>query len=409
MSFMKRSFVQSVLLVIALVAVRALFILIKPAEAVSIDIRYWEEVVSHLFQMPPSNPYLNTTRLNHPPFWFVVLFFLGKLSIFFGTQLQFAVQVLLIAVESIIALVLFQICKVPLRVMIFGVVLNPIAILLVCQHLNFDPFVGLWVLLFTLTLLHFYHSGDRESWLCSSLFLGLGMLTKTVPVVLLPFLAIRSISLRRSTVFLGAVLLFLPLTVGMGIIFALGEEGVLRNVIQYRSIPALIGISGINFFLSPQHAALFEKIHGQFFFVLLLSVLIGLSKRIREAKGISKESLVLCIAGMLCFIPTFGPGYGPQYVFWYLPLLVFLYSIGSPTIRTLLTSGYFIGTMTYVLDYSVVKNYGALAVRLDPSPQILSFSETLNVPFYGYLVHIPLYVWYLTFIGYAAFRAWRLR
>jgi hypothetical protein len=388
-----------------LLLVRLVFIYFKPFDCVSLDIHYWQEVVARLLTEPTSNPYVTTSRLNHPPFWLIALFFMGKASISTGIALQHLVQGLLILSECAISLVLLLMCSVRLRVVLVAGALNPIAILLSCQHLNFDSLVGFWLLLFAAALVQFSSSKDPQDWLLACLFLGLGMFTKTIPIVLLPFLAYNARSLSIKVLMLGSALLFLPLGIGMGIILALGEKGVLVNVIQYRSIPAPIGFSGITYFLSKADAAAFSRTHGSIFFLVLLCTLVGLSKIMRESKAIEAKSLVLLISGTLCLIPALGPGYGPQYIYWFMPMLIYLYHLESEGVRKLLLTGFFLASITYITDYSLVPAYGAsVSYWLDPD-RAKEWIATFNEPLVTYLFHLPLFIWYLTFVTVAGKRA----
>ena len=72
------------------------------------------------------------------------------------------------------------------RALLVGIALNPVAIILVCQHGNSDVQVGLLVTLAVAALGAHHRSRDIAAWLGGCLFLGLGVLAKTVPLVLAP-------------------------------------------------------------------------------------------------------------------------------------------------------------------------------------------------------------------------------
>ncbi len=395
-------------LIVALILVRIGFIVLKPFNAVSLDMIYWQEVVNQLIGPNPSNPYLTTTRLAYPPLWLEVLYFLGKISISIGIPLQYLIQSVLILAECGMVATLLYLCHARPRTILVAIVLNPIAILQSCQHLNFDQLVGLLVLLFMVFLLEFYDSKKPIDWLCACFFLGVGMLTKTIPVVLLPLLVQGARSLDRKTLLLGAALLFSPVAVGMGVILALGEKGVLVNVIQYRSIPAPIGISGLGMFLSQESANLFARVHSNVFFLVLLASLMALTKPLRELPTISHEYAVLVAAGLLIAIPTLGPGYGTQYIYWYLPLLAFLYELTTSSVRKFLMICYAVAALTYLVDYSFVTPYGALLVKWSGSQSVHSLSALFNRIGPSYMLHLPLYSCYAAFVGYAVIRTLRL-
>jgi 4-amino-4-deoxy-L-arabinose transferase-like glycosyltransferase len=64
------------------------------------------------------------------------------------------------------------------QALLVGVALNPMAILLVCQHGNSDVHVGLFVTLALAALVVYRRSRDVLVWLGACLFLGLGVLAK---------------------------------------------------------------------------------------------------------------------------------------------------------------------------------------------------------------------------------------
>src|SRR5258706_7953258 len=92
-------------------------------------------------------------------------------------------QVFLILVESVVATLLIKLIQdvAPAaharKIVLIGLALNPIAILLVCQHCNFDVLVALWLMLFMCSLLTYNRTKDGGYWLGACLFLGLGILT----------------------------------------------------------------------------------------------------------------------------------------------------------------------------------------------------------------------------------------
>ena len=75
-------------------------------------------------------------------------------------------------------------------------------------------------------------------------FLGVGIVLKTIPLVLAPLLATGR-HLRRLTILLGLTLVLAPAIYGFSVIYTLTPWAVGVNVIGYRSIPGWFGVSGL--------------------------------------------------------------------------------------------------------------------------------------------------------------------
>ena len=293
--------------------VRAAFVLLMPP-AFSEDVTHWVEVSQALEQR--QNPYSVTNHLNWPPVWMQVTWAIGRLSA--ASQLPFVrvLQLVLILIESAGIVALFALARriapaANIRgVMLAGIALNPIAILLVCQHGNFDVLVGLWVVLFATQLVLFQRRQDSSDWLAACLFLGLAVLTKTVPIVLAPLLAQGARRLAAKTRWLGAVLVLGPVILGVSIIYVLDPSGVARKVISYRSFGGYFGISGFALRWGlPEAGAWWATA----FPWLLLGALGFIGLRLWRHSPLQERDLVLLPALLLAVVPALGPGYAPQY------------------------------------------------------------------------------------------------
>src|SRR5262245_14129954 len=124
------------------IAARVAFLLLMPASALSEDMVHWDEVVSVL--QGGGNPYNLTPHLNWPPVWMQVLFLLSKLSSWTAIPLHRCIQGFLILVDCLVVAAACRLCvrlgkeQGAARIVIVGLCLNPIAVLLTCQHGNFD-------------------------------------------------------------------------------------------------------------------------------------------------------------------------------------------------------------------------------------------------------------------------------
>ncbi len=171
------------------VGARALFLLWTDPRAISADLRGWQQVADAL--VAGQNPYNTTPALNWPPLWMQVLFGISRLASTVGVPLVRAIPVFLIASELALILAadrLLALFQVPRRrlLLLLGIAWNPICLLLVCQHGNFDVLIALSITLFWIWLLRFHRDEDWSAWLMAALWLGLGVTLKGAPAVLSP-------------------------------------------------------------------------------------------------------------------------------------------------------------------------------------------------------------------------------
>ena len=131
-------------------AARTAFILLMPP-AFSLDARHWYEVAEALAQ--GRNPYSVTFYLNWPPLWMQVTWAIAQLSTLAQVPFARVLQAVLILIESAAIVALFRLLRrlapaADIRLaLLAGISLDPIAILLICQHVNFDVIVALWIVL----------------------------------------------------------------------------------------------------------------------------------------------------------------------------------------------------------------------------------------------------------------------
>ena len=187
-------------------------------DAHAVDVDFWQRAVDagHDGQ----NPY-ETGVLNWPPFWLQIITLLDAVASQVDTSFWTALRIYLILVESAIVVALYLTLvsvgargDAVRRALLVGIALNPVAILLVCQHGNSDVNVGLLVVLAIAALIAHQRSRDVVFWLYSCLLLGVGVLAKTVPLVLLPILAPGAKLAGKAGTLLGAALFVGPAALG---------------------------------------------------------------------------------------------------------------------------------------------------------------------------------------------------
>jgi hypothetical protein len=395
--------------------VRIFFMLIVPPEARSVDADSWERIGKIL--VAGGNPYKETTLLNWPPLWLQAIYLMTKTATFFAVPFFRVLQISLVAVESMVLIALFKLIRKvapeanTCKIVIVGLALNPAAVLLICQHGNFDVLVALWLILFMGSLLRHSRTGSEVHWLAACLFLGLGILTKTVPLVLAPLLAGGFRRMTRPAKLLGLVLLFGPVSLGMSVIYVLAPADVTAKVLAYRSSSGWFGFSGLI------HLAQVDIFLGGFnllFYVLLGATSIGLTVLFWRRQSIGQRETVLGAALLLAAIPALGPGYGPQYLYWFLPFLAATFAFYPGRWRWVVAGFGLICAATYVIEYAFFPSHGMFLVQMAHSGKLAAYAGTFNTwsqtwastPEGQTLVRLPLFFCYLVLLytGIGIFR-----
>jgi len=393
----RRRLVGSVALVLGVgLAARVAFILCTPRDVYSADVNNWRWVVASLER--GLNPYQSTTFLNWPPLWMQILFGLNRLATGLGLSLFQAIRAFLIIVEGAVIVLTFILVSrtspsfSARRLLLIGMALNPIAILLVCQHCNFDVLVAFWVLLFVNEQIQYQATGAASAWLGSCLWLGLGVLTKTVPLVLAPLLLVGIRNLRWKERILGGCLLFGPVTLGMSIVYSLVPAAIERNVLDYRSAQGWFGITGLLRWM--HHPGLMEG-YSRLSPWLFGVGLVALSRVLWTRARLTAGQVVLLSALLLMAVVVFGPGYGPQYIFWFMPILVVSYPLFGKSWRKGLAAFYAIAAVTYCFEYSLFPSHGMLLIRWGLGEQWAARASAWSTPEMQTLFRLPLFLGYV--------------
>jgi hypothetical protein len=391
---------------------RAAFILLSSPRARSTDVFSWIAVAHEL--RAGANPYETTTFLNWPPLWLVVIWILDHVSSALGISFFLTLRLFLILVESGVVVLLYSfLARVApdqaRRIVIVGISLNPIAILLVCQHGNFDVLVGLTCLAGALAIARYSRTRDAIMWLVGALALGLGALAKTVPLLLAPLLA-RGARLNGWPARWIALALFVgPALLGDAVILVLAPHAVVHNVLFYRSQPGSYGITGIARAIGV--GAIGDGYSRVLFPLVLLAfevaAVVMLSRRDLDTRR------TLLLAALILFaIPAIGSGYAPQYAYWWLPLLVATYPLFDRGWRLLLLAFYIIAAATYIVEYGLLIDHGAFLIVNDhfkPGVFLNDAKLRFSHPTWLTVLRLPLFLASLAVIAGGVVRLLRAR
>jgi hypothetical protein len=335
----------------------------------SVDLGSWNQVSHALAE--GRNPY-TTGLLNWPPFWMQVIYGLGQLQDSTGVPLTLLIQLLLTTAESVLVVFLYQLLRElrpgnsPVRLLLVGIALNPICILLTCQHGNFDVFVGLTVVAFLTVLLRWERLRNVLDWLWACALLGAAVAVKTVPLVLAPLVLLGSSRLAFRAKFLGGLMIVAPAALGMAVLYPLDPGSIQKHVLGYRSFCGSTGLSGIIACFGGVDEKELALVYGRIFIAVAVLVLAWCAYRMARLEALSPRALVLLSALLLLGIPIVGPGMGMQYIYWSLPLLLVSYACYDSEWRKLLGLSYAVAAATYVICYATEVPLGHVLTQALP-------------------------------------------
>lgn len=340
-------------------AARLLFMLLMPPGARSFDSFSWEHQA--LLLKTGVNPYQANGLFNWPPFWMQCVFIISKIADFLHVPFFRVLQVVLILFETAVIIETVRLIRMLApaanvrALVIIGIALNPIAILLICQHCNFDVIMAMWLLLAISSLIRYNVSDNLSDWLSACLFLGLGILTKTVPLALVPLLAggYRKASASRKLV--GAALVLGPVTLGMSIIYVLSPEQVTHNVLGYRGQPLSSGFTGLLHMMGREEFSSFVSLA---YYILGIGIMALTWHHLWTRHSLRNPELVLYTGLMLLAIPGLSLGVGGQYFYWFLPFLVITYACYPGIWQKLLIGFGIISVITFIISYGLIPAYG---------------------------------------------------
>jgi hypothetical protein len=406
---MRSQRLQSLLLFcLASFVIRGLYIFLLP-KCFSFDMNSWIQVGDLL--LAGQNPYQATECLNWPPMWMQLIYLFEQISRTLHVPFYDVVRVFLILVETLVAALLYVAIvrfareERARRLLILGIALNPISILQVCQHGNFDMLVGFWILLAVYMLLRFQEQHEPQFWLAACFALGLGAATKTIPLCLAPLLLLSARKLKTLEQFLGLAFLLVPVILGLSIIYVLCPGDIHKKVFEYRSTGGTFGFSGLfNYLGLPRLTARWSRVFEITYGLGWMSTGLWLFfKDTLKPQALVSLALVLLIA-----ISALGPGYGMQYICWFLPLLLLQYELSDRPVRIFLLGFYLVTAVVYLIDYAFNSYaYGAFVLVFSQNQSLVDFGARIATKTGEFLLCLPLWLIYLIFVGYFGARIGR--
>lgn len=395
---------DALLLAIAALVCRAIVLAILPDAVFSNDVGHWVNVARELQQ--GHNPYATTTYLNWPPVWMQIIFVLQRVAHAVGAPITDVIRWFLVAVDSINIALAFLIAaqfssrRTASLTILLGLVLNPVAVFLVCQHGNFDALVVTALLAFTIALIRYHRTNDSVDWLSAAFWLGVGVLIKTIPLLLAPLLIWRAHLLPVRARVLGLMLLVTPVAVGLSVIYVLSPDQVTANVLRYRSYGGWFGITGLLDLAGLTRAS---AIYAAIFPIIAIAALVVVARFLRRFSG-SPEYVILLVATLLSALIAFGPGYGAQYIAWPLPFYVISFACFDSKWRNDLKAAWIVSIIIYTIEYALIADHGHFLIGPNSSAQLRHMSDVLYESGVRTLLRLPLFALYLWLIAAAVAR-----
>jgi len=387
--------------------IRAVAIAVWPAASHSADLNSWEQVAFQLRQ--GTNPYATTDILKWPPFALVLVWAIDHAAVWLGVSFFAVMRATLVAAEGAVAAVLYFLmtrfapAREVRRILLVGICFNPIAILFSVQHENIDVFVGLCVVLALWALVSAEPVRDAAGWLAGSLAFGIGVFVKTVPLALLPLLAPGMRTASRLGRTLALALFFGPVVLSLAVVVVFGPHAVLNNVLGYRSISGYFGITGL-LDLAHLHGA--TRVYDHVFTVVLVVAVAALF-RVLWIRGLDARRTILLAGLVLAAIPTIGPGYAPQYAYWFMPALVASYPLFDDGWRRILLVCYAVAAVTFLIDYGLINGLGHFLIGFFGDTGLLHrLSVRISTPGAQTVERLPLFAALLVVLVTGCRRVW---
>jgi hypothetical protein len=363
---------DALLLAIAALVCRAIVLAILPDAVFSNDVGHWVNVARELQQ--GHNPYATTTYLNWPPVWMQIIFVLQRVAHAVGAPITDVIRWFLVAVDSI----------------------NIALAFLIAAH----SLVVSALLAFTIALIRYHRTNDSVDWLSAAFWLGVGVLIKTIPLLLAPLLIWRAQVLPVRARVLGLMLLVTPVAVGLSVIYVLSPDQATANVLRYRSYGGWFGITGLLDLAGLSRAS---AIYTSIFPIIAIASLVVVARFLRRFSG-SPEYVILLVATLLSALIAFGPGYGAQYIAWPLPFYAISFACFDSKWRNDLKAAWIVSIIIYTIEYALIADHGHFLIGPNSSPQLRHMSDVLYESGVRTLLRLPLFALYLWLIAAAVAR-----
>jgi len=140
---------------------------------------------------------------------------------------------------------------------------------------------------------------------------------------------------------------------------------------------------------------------------MLVMVLAGSWMFFWRSNGLLAGDAILYTALLLAAIPTLGPGYATQYIYWFLPLLVATCACQPRWWRSVVAGFATIAVVTYLIEYALLPEYGYYLFYLWPAAGssgasddgLLSLYVSVDSELGRTLLRLPIFLAYLALLA----------
>jgi hypothetical protein len=395
-------------LILIAVAARMILLVILPANeqkaCLSTDLVIWSHITAEL--NAGQNPYAETQHhlMNWPPFWLGVLYGISRVSQPYTWKFYLYVRMVLIAGDVMLLSALYWVLGLldrdaPRRkLLLWGYSLNPLLILLTVQHGHYDVYPMICVVMFLGWLIRFSRNDEPIDWLFAAFWLGLGIFTKTFPLVLWPLLAPGAMKMNWRTRSLGIGLVVGPAALSLAPLYILNPEMIRKYVIGYRSFGVEFGLTSI---LSLAGVSVKYLVAYSDAFARILLVFSALLAIVLMRRDLRRDADRVLLSGLILLgVFTLGSGYGQQYWFWAIPLFTICYREYGGLFRKWAWIALWVVVATNIFECAIEQWLGGfLSIGLN-SARLLHLSDVLyQHPKYVAMIRLPMTACALGMLG----------
>jgi hypothetical protein len=252
------------------------------------------------------NPY-TTGKLNWPPLWPTMLLYTGRMEAVYNLPDYLSVKIIPIIADVSIGLALYfwflETWKDAGRAFRLALwyILNPIAISNCAMHGQFDALPVLFTLLAVMAATR--AKGDLS--IAAALWLSLGIMAKTWPIIFVPLFFSRIRSPIGRLVFV--LLALAPTAISLAILYRQAPEPIVKYVLTYRGNAAIYGFTLPRYFLSRKAGFALASFERMVLYAVWVATWVVLWRR---------GSLITGVCLLLLDFFVFTSGLGAQYFVW---------------------------------------------------------------------------------------------
>lgn len=147
-------------------------------------------------------------------------------------------------------------------------------------------------------------------------------------------------------------------------------------------------------------------IYAVLFNALLVIAMVYFAFLLGRRRGTSDRELILLAALLLAAIPALGPGYAPQYIYWFMPLLIVTFASYGKQWRWILGGFAVTAAATYVVEYALFPSHGMFLTRMTRAEPFLTWSRTWSTQAGQTAIRLPLFMAFMALLvaGFHHFR-----